>query len=177
MTKVRAAYRAGRVPAAARTAFESLPGWSWDENAASWHRRFADVLTRWPTRLSASDKAWLASQRGRLDRMPPDRAEALRAVPGLLEYKGNRRVHEFVEAVTVWLDEHPGATAGDVTYAATVDVGGRSIPVGRRAGYYRRRYLGKESSRALSVEEIAAIESLPGWLWEQSERHVAAAGR
>ena len=177
VTKVRAAYREGRIPSGARAAFEALPGWSWDENTAAWQRRFDDVLSRWPSRLSAQDKAWLASQRARLDRMSSDRAAALRGVPGLVDYKGNRRVHEFVEAVTVWLDEHPEATAGDVTYASTAEVGGATVPVGRRAGYYRRRYLGKESSQALSVDEIALIESLPGWSWEQSKRHVAAALR
>lgn len=177
VTKVRALHRDGKVPASTRAAFEALPGWSWNEKDAAWRRRLDDVLTRWPSRLSTTDKTWLATQRGRLAQMPPDRAAALAAVPGLLTYQGNRRVHEFTAAVTAWLDEHPDATAGDLTYSSTVTIHGRSVPVGRRAGYYRRRYLGKESANPLSAVDVAAIEALPGWSWEQSERHVAAAIR
>lgn len=176
VTKVRALYHAGAVPAPTRAAFEALPGWVWDEKTAAWQRRLDDVLTRWPTRLSGRDKAWLASQRARLGVMPAERADALREVPGLVDYRGNRRVHEFVEAATVWLDEHPDATAAEIAHGATVTVDGAEVPVGRRAGYYRRRYLGKESAQALTAEEVALIESLPGWSWRQSERHVVAAG-
>lgn len=177
VTKVRALHRQGEVPSRVAAAFEALPEWSWNEKTAAWQRRLDDVLTRWPTRLSGRDKAWLASQRARLSTMPADRAAALRKVPGMVEFEGNRRVHEFVEAVTVWLGENPGATVADLPYSATVEVHGDIVPVGRRAGYYRRRYLGKESSRSLRSDEVALIEALPGWSWEQSRRHVTAAAR
>ena len=176
ITKVRAAYRAGALPPAVAAQFERLPGWTWDHVNDTWRARLDDVLTRWPTRLTSEDRAWLALQRAKFDRLGEKYQSALRGVPGLLGYQGNHRVAEFIEAVHAWLSAHPGQDTSTLQYGATVKVRGQVVPVGRRAGYYRRRYLGKEARQPLTDAEVAAIEGLPGWSWEQSSQHVSAAG-
>lgn len=175
VTKLRATYRRGGLPRRTVAMFESLPGWTWDGREAAWQDRLDDVLTRWPGRLTAEDCAWLSTQRSLLPGMSAARVDALRRAPGLLEHRGNRAVDAFVEAVRAWLSEHPGMTAADLSYGSTVCVRGRLVAVGRRAVYYRRRYLGKESRAALTPSEVARIETLPGWAWEQSSQHVRAA--
>lgn len=177
VTSTRSAYRRGALSASEIAAFEALPGWTWDHVTDSWRARFDDVLTRWPTRLSSEDRAWLAAQRARFDTAPEERKALLRSVPGLLEYKGNHRVEEFIEAVSRWLDEHPGQSTYSIGYRDEVKVRGETVQVGRRVTYYRRRYAGLEGRRPLSETEVARIEALPGWTWEMSPRHTASAAK
>lgn len=175
--KVRALYRDGGLTRAETADFEALPGWSWDGRSGLWYSRLSDLLTRWPDALTADDRAWLWFQRSRLDVMPPERVAALRDVPGLLDHRGNRRVDQFVKAMNVWLSAEPGRTCADLRVRSTAVVDGREVPVGKRAVYYRRRYAGKERDATLTPAEVAQIEALPGWDWQQSERHVLAAAR
>lgn len=175
VTEVRSAYRSGLLTAEEAAAFEALPGWTWDHIADSWKNRLDDVLTRWPTRLTSKDRQWLAVQRARYETYTDTRKAMLDSVPGLMTYKGNRRVQEFMEAVEAWLREHPGQTTYSIGFRDEVMIRGQRVPVGRRVTYYRRRYAGLEGRRPLSAGEIAAIEALPGWTWERSDRHVQAA--
>lgn len=177
VTSTRSAYRRGALSATEIAAFESLPGWTWDHVADSWRARFDDVITRWPTRLTSEDRAWLATQRARIDSAPEERKRLLKSVPGLLEYKGNRRVDEFIEAVARWLDEHPGQSTYSIGYRDEVKVRGETVQVGRRVTYYRRRYAGLEGKQEMSEAEIARIEALPGWTWQMSPRHTASAAK
>lgn len=175
VTSTRSAYRRGALSASEIAAFEALPGWTWDHVNDSWRARFDDVLTRWPTRLTSHDRAWLAAQRARFDTAPEERKVLLRSVPGLLDYRGNRRVDEFIEAVSRWLDEHPGQSTYSIGYSDEVKVRGETVQVGRRVTYYRRRYAGLEGRQPLSEDEIARIEALDGWTWQMSPRHTASA--
>lgn len=177
VSALRSLRRQGGLPASVAAEFTRLPGWSWNVADERWRARLDDVLTRWPTRLTSEDRRWLGLQRGKVDTLPRERVAAMEAVPGLMGYQGNRRVAEFVEAVTAWLSEHPGATTQEMGHGATVKVRGQEVRVGKKAGYYRRRYLGKEARQPLTSEEIAALEALPGWSWEQSARHVHAASK
>lgn len=171
-TATRTAYRRGALSAAEIAAFEALPGWTWDHVKDSWRDKFDDVLTRWPTRLTSGDRTWLAVQRSRYESLPEENKTLLRSVPGLLDYRGNRRVDEFIEAVSRWLDENPGKTTYSIGYSDCVKVRGETVQIGRRVTYYRRRYLGREGTKPLTESEIARIEALPGWSWEMSERHM-----
>lgn len=171
VTGTRTAYRRGLLSAAEIAEFEALPGWSWDHVGDSWKARFDDVMTRWPTRLTSDDNAWLSVQRARYESMPQDRQRILASVPGLLTYQGNRRVDQFIEAVSRWLDENPGRTTFSIGYRDEVKVRGEVVKVGRKVTYYRRRYAGMEGRQPLSAEEVARIEALPGWSWELSTPH------
>lgn len=174
VTATRSAYRHGRLSAREAAAFEALPGWTWDHVHDTWRAHLDDVLTRWPLLLTSEDRRWLALQRGKFERLPKERQALLEAVPGLLEYKGNRRVDQFIEAVTRWLSENPGKTTYSIGYRDEVKVRGQVVQVGRKVTYYRRRYAGLEGRRPLAAAEIARIEALPGWTWSMSQRHVEA---
>lgn len=152
MTRLRADYRRRVVSEAEARAFEELPDWTWKRNGPTYQdqeiqRRANDVATRWPHTLTDDDKHWLNLIRGRWDE---DDKRALtrtqqnimiRLLPG---YLAMLPVAKFVDAANRWCKQH-GQTITTMPQAAMVQLpGGRSHPVGKRAGYYRRRYLGKE---------------------------------
>lgn len=178
VSSLRYAYGLGRVTPEQVAMFESIPGWTWRHWDSVWHERCSDVLSRFPDELTAHDRVWIRSQRLRWDLLPEDRQARLEAVPDIFESR-HSRVNEFVDAVEAWLAEHPTRTAFSLSYSDSVVVDGVTIPVGRRASYYRRRYLGLEgpSRKQLSDEDVAAIEALPGWVWENSQTSVAPVRR
>lgn len=166
----RSAHRQGRVSEAEAAMFEAIPGWTWDHRLSAWFDRFDDVVSRYPDDLTQADRGWLAVQRLRLGVLGGERVTLLQSYPGLLEPAAPSKVPEFVDSVRQWLVDHPDRDASRIPYRAVQEVNGIPTEIGRRVTYYRRRYRGLEgkSKNPLTPEEIAMIESLPGWTWEAS---------
>lgn len=177
VTAVRMAHRRGELPPHVINAFEAIPGWTWDPRVSEWNERWADVVSRWPSKLTADDHAWIRVQRRRWDELDEQRRQQLLDHPGLIEAINPSRVDYFVAAVEKWMRDTESLSAARIPYRATVLLDGAPYPVGKRVTYYRRRYRGLEGrgKHPLDAEERALIESLPGWTWSMSETHVEAA--
>lgn len=176
VSALRTQHRAGRVPAEFVTAFEAIPGWTWNPWDTEWNARFDDVATRYPDRFTDADRSWLSVQRQRFERLQPSWQERFLDYPEMLHPVRVSPVQEFVEAAQQWLAESPDhASLFSLPFSAKVMRGENDpYPVGRRATYYRRRYAGLEGYNPMSAEDVELIESLPGWTWEMSPSHVAA---
>lgn len=163
---LRRLYRQGRLDVDVASAFEALPGWDWDPVDSRWKNRFATVLDHYnECEMTSADREWLAAQRERGDSLRPEwqrmldeHTELLPSIPS--------RVAGFVEASKRWLTQNPGATMADLRQHMVVDVDGVEVGIGLRAKDYRRQYHGKFEGNPLSADEVAAIESLPGWTWD-----------
>lgn len=181
VSALRSAKKQGKLSRAEIKAFESIPGWAWNHDDQKWLERLEDVKSRWKRgTLRAEDRTWLYNQRLR-SRMKNDRGEDvlreswqkhLSRLPDDLRFgRGQSRVKEFVAACEQWMVENAPLSTFAMPYAATVTVDGETVPVGRRATYYRRRYHGLEGSQPLPPEEIEMIEALDGWDWAMSKEH------
>lgn len=169
VSAVRTAYNKGKLSKEEIARFESLPGWAWDHLDHQWRLRFASVLSRWPDRTTATDRAWISTQRLRWDQLKPSWRALFDMVPGLIDAQPKSRVDVFVAQAQRWLDANPGKTMADVTYPTLVDAedGGDPYRLGKTALYYRRRRQGLEGKgrNVLPDDEAKQLEQLPGWDW------------
>lgn len=167
VSALRLSYRQGRVAPADRAMFERLPGWTWHHLDSAWKNRFVDVLSRWPDRTTEADKKWLGVQRSRWDKLQPSWQAMFEAAPDMLNPPEASKVRNFVDECWEWMRLNPGKNLADIAYRDTIPGrDGQPIKLGRKVTYYRRRYTGKETHASrISEEEIALIETLPGWLW------------
>lgn len=172
-------YYKGTLPQNRVKYLESLPGWQWEANIheGPWEtkmRTIEEIASRedWNGRIGSLQPAlrtWLRRQFNARDRLPREKVRRLNALQKRL---APSPVDEFVHAVGVWLRRNEGLTPKDMVVRAEVPLpGGEMYLVGKRANYYQRRYAGVEKRTGgeplapLSAEDIAKIESIPGWEW------------
>lgn len=184
VSEARIAHRRGTLNAALTRELADRPGWTWhaqqSRHEALWKAKY-QRLERHVARhgsLAGLDRVdrptyrWLQRQRVRHPALSPDRAQRLARIPGALTGR-DARVEVFVQAARAWLtaDARGERDMSQLRYADTVELDGATIPLGRRATYYRRRYHGLEGTHGLTDEETAQIGSLPGWSWQLRERY------
>jgi hypothetical protein len=177
----RRAHGGGRLPPAMVRELERRSGWSWttrdDRQRTAWRHRLEELqrhvaatdgqLRELPTPL----RRWLVAQRAQLaaGTLPPERLAQLERVPGALERR-DTRVAAFVAAARAWLDAIEGRSMTQLKYTDTITIDGQTVPLGRQATYYRRRYHSLAGTHPLPEHEVELIATLPGWRWELDER-------
>lgn len=164
VTALRTWYNQGRLSADEVAMFERIYGWQWDPLEEQWRQRLHEVATRPYDELTKDDLRWLATQRVRYSTMSEERRAELAKYPGVLEPPTKATL--FARAAKQWLEEHPGLDIADLAVKDTTVIDGKPYPLLRRAQYYRRRYRGEEGTHPLTARELALIEELPGWTWE-----------
>lgn len=168
-------YRAGSLSAAQISELAARRGWSWDGYSArstkAWSEHLAqlrayvsehgtlDGLERSNSPLSR----WLRQQRA--VQLTPRQRRELARIPGALEER-KTRLGDFIMILQAWTSVEPDRDASALRYADTHRAGSRSIPIGRRAAYWRERY----AAGQLSAAEISALEAVPGWNWTPPTR-------
>ena len=169
----RLAYRRGALSAARVRELEARQGWSWDGYAS----RSAQVREQRVAALRAYRAAngtldglestdpvlarWLRDQRSAA--LSSAERRELERIPGALEVRKGR-LEEFLTGMRSWLAGDPDRGAGDVRYSTMHRLGRQQIPLGRRAAYWRARH----AEGKLAADQIAQIETLPGWAWRPS---------
>lgn len=185
VSEARVAHGRGTLAPALARQLEQRPGWSWrvreDRWDQQWETKAAALAEHVTTHgsldgLEQATYQWLIRQRAALAKMPEDRKRRLKAIPGALDSR-DTRVRDFVAAARAWLDQGPsgadamGRTMADLRYVDTVTLDtGTTVPLGKRATYYRRRHAGLEGTHPLTAEEKAQIEELPAWTWQLQAR-------
>lgn len=176
---VRIRYRAGALSASQIADLAGREGWSWDGYSARstkvWSEHLAQLQAYVTERgtldglegIDAPLSRWLRQQRN--EQLTTRQRRELARIPGALEERKTRH-GDFIRALQSWISAEPERDAGDLRYADTHRVGRHSIPLGRRAAYWRERY----AAGQLSDAEVAALAAVPGWDWTPPTRRVAA---
>jgi hypothetical protein len=144
---------------------ESLSGWAWDERAYRWGQGFnylkEFVEEHGHSRVSGTFKAadgyylgkWVAHQRSAKNKLSSDQSARLEALPGwtwnLLEFRWNEGF--------AYLEEFAKDTGNAKVPRKYKTAGGYTL------GTWVATQIRKKDK--LSVERIARLEALPGWVW------------
>lgn len=176
---VRIRYRAGALSAPQIAELTARKGWSWDGYSARstkvWAVHIAQLQAHVDEHgtldglegIDAPLSRWLRQQRN--EQLTIEQRRELARIAGALEERKSRH-GDFIRALRDWIAAEPERDAGDLRYADTHRVGRRSVPLGRRAAYWRERY----AAGQLSDVEIAALAAVPGWDWTPPTRRRAA---
>ncbi len=175
----RKAHRAGRLDPDQARALERRPGWAWSQadrvSADAWSRH-VQTLRAYAGQNGSLDglesvhpaaASWLRLQRER-DLSDPQRRE-LQAIPGALQQR-RERIGDFVAALRDWVAQDPDRDAGALRWSTVHHVDGRAVPLGKRAAYVRARH----DAGALTPDQVAALEAVPGWDWQTPRARAAA---
>lgn len=167
---LRVRYRQGKLAESRIRELEARAGWSWSgytaRSASIWQRRIA-ALNGYVAEhgslegLEAADPLlarWLRAKRDAP--LTNTQRRELGRIPGALEQR-REKLEEFLLAMRGWIAAEPDRDAGDLRFSTVFRIGRVSIPLGRRAAYWRSRYAADQ----LDDATIAAVASLPGWEW------------
>lgn len=178
---VRIRYRADALSASQIAELAGRAGWSWDGYSARSTKVWSKHLSRLQAyatergtldgleRADAPLSRWLRQQRN--EPLTPSQRRELTRIPGALEERKTRQ-GDFITALLSWISTEPERDAGSLRYADTHRMGRRSIPLGRRAAYWRERH----AAGLLSDTEVAALDAVPGWDWSPPTRRGPAEG-
>lgn len=174
-------YRRGVLDESRVRELESRTGWSWDgyagRSAAVWQRHALELRAHAAAHdgldgletVNPGLSRWLRAQRDAV--LTKDQRMELADVAGALRTRKGR-LPEFVGAAHQWVASESDRDAGDIRFSTVLTVGSTTVPLGRRAAYWRSRH----AAGRLRPAEVEAIETLPGWRWEPpSHRRVGAA--
>lgn len=174
---VRIRYRAGALSDTQVTELTAREGWSWDGYSARSSKVWSEHLTQLQAHVNergtldglegidAPLSRWLRQQRN--EQLTTKQRRELARIPGALEER-KTRLGDFIRALQAWISAESDRDAGDLRYADTHRVGSHSIPLGRRAAYWRERY----AAGQLSAAEVAALAAVPGWDWTPPTRRI-----
>lgn len=166
----RVSHRRGAMPADRVRDLETRESWSWDgyvaRSAAVWEQHIAAARLYVATHgslkgVDSSQPAlarWLREQR--TNTLPPDRRRELELIPGALTDR-KAQADRFVEAMRSWISAAPDRDAASLRFTTEHTMGGRVIPLGRRAAYWRSRYAAGRLPEAAATK----LATLPGWEW------------
>jgi hypothetical protein len=159
-------------------ALEAVPGWAWGEGAeASWQQKLASLRAHVaehgrlpPCKCGPGLGGWMIIQRTakkasdagepRGNKMTPERAAALEAVPGWAWE---------VDAEAAW-QEKLAAVKGYAAAHGRLPAEGAPVGLGRwiagQRAAKRAADAGEKRSGKMTPECAAALEGVPGWRWE-----------
>ena len=168
--------RAMMTPARA-AALEAVPGWAWEvDQEALWQEKLSALRAyqaergRLPLRSDPSGLGkWVNTQRrakkaaraGRPvgERMTPQRAAALEAVPGWAWDPHGAIWQEKLAALRAYVAAHGrGPPYGDAA--------GLSVWVNSQRTAKKAVEAGRSLGERMTMQRVAALESVPGWAWE-----------
>ena len=179
-SKQRVILRSGAASPGRAARLRALPGWADHVRDAAWEQGYAH-LRRWagrpqgrPPQSTVCDDgfhlgAWVAKQRARRDVLTPERAERLESVPGWLwaPRQESDQWAEMFAKLSQW--------------ALATGRASPSKPYGHGPGAGDERQLANwavqqrtmHKKGLLNVQRTAALESLPGWVWDVYEARFA----
>ncbi len=106
--------------------------------------------------LTTCLKSWIQNQKAERANMPPERQRILEAIPGWTWSKREDRWDEWIAA----LDRYVQETGSTVMREDYIDPDGRRL--GKWCGKQRTRY----RQGLTAADRIAALEAMPGWVWD-----------
>ncbi|MEU8661795.1 DEAD/DEAH box helicase [Actinoplanes philippinensis] len=170
VTRVRAEYRAGRMPSERVAALQALPGWVWDTRDADFSAGLTALdayVTEFGNAMVRTDfitpngfplGQWVQVRRldRKIGRLSIDRQRQLEQIPGWLWSVQESQFEAGYAALQVFVAKygHALVPASHVT--------AEGYPLGR---WVSKRRTGRRLKR-LSAEQASQLETLPGWRWE-----------
>jgi superfamily II DNA or RNA helicase len=162
-------------------ALEAVPGWVWDVREADFQEGLAALRAfvdreghaRVPAKHIESFEGgefwlgrWVNSRRSnfRDGRLSPERIAAIEAVPGWIWNVSDADYQERLAALRAFVDRegHARVPVGHVE-----EFNGKKLNLSRWVSGQRTNY--SQRNPLLTVDRIAVLEALPGWLWDAIE--------
>lgn len=173
VVRQREAHRAGLLPNSQASELQRIPGWNWDPREQSWHDGLARLRAYTAAHGSATPPQhlildgfplgrWTADRRRqhRLGTLPPDWITAMEALPGWSWHPNATKWEAGLRSLSIYAARNGAATPPQ---SATLD----GYPVGQWVHHQRVAY----RTARLSNDRIAALEALPGWIWNPGTKN------